>query len=221
MSEPLNLSTPNKTDRVLVSAQKDKMCRLGVDIAKRTFISEFTPFVKESKTLTKVADSIEILPHDRFVDGFPIRVPGDEDTIGYRTIKGKVTLDGDRMLSSDHAFQVTYHELLEEASAKMGTNLRSFHKLHEGIIQYFVRKITEEQKKQYYLSAYEERADIIKKLIEKGVPEELWKQALVDNQKITELVQTVDRVLGHEQGFREIDWALDNDDRSKIEKLLS
>jgi len=221
MSEPLDSSVPKKTDEVLVSAQKSGMCRLGVEIARRTFISEFTPLVKKPKVLDEIADLIEILPHDKFIDGLPIRVPGDEDTIGCRTIMGKVALDMDAMVSLDHAFQVAYHELLEEVSPRLGTSLRSFHKLHEGIVQYFVREITEKQNKQYYPSAYEDRADIIKKLIEKGVPEELWQQTLVNNRKITELTKTVNRVLGHEQGFREIDWALDDDDWSKIDDILS
>jgi len=155
------------------------------------------------------------------VEGLLIHRPDDEDILGYRTIFGKVAIDRDAMDSQSHAFQVTYHELLEDISARTGDTLRSYHKLHDGIVQYFVRKTTRNQKMKYYLSAYEDRADIVARLIQKGVPEELWKSALVDNNSFRELMQRTNTVLECKQGFREIEWALENNDWRTIKQLLS
>ncbi len=170
--------------------------------------------------LDEISDSIEVLPHDAFIKGMPTRVKGAEDMIGYRTIDGKLALDADAVESEDKAFQVAYHELLEELSARLGMDLRSFHKLHEGVVQYFVRQAVERQGRKYHLSAYEDISTIVAKLIEKGVPESLWKKALVNNEANKELIQEVNRVLGNKMGFREIDWALDRNNRSKIRELL-
>jgi len=200
-------------------SNKLEIGKKGVEIARKTLTEEFGELV-EKGTLDQVSNSLEVLPHDKFIKGMIIRTKGDEDMIGYRTIEGKLAINADAMESEDHAFQVGYHELLEELSDRLGTSLCSFHKFHEGIVQYFVRQAVEKQGKRYYLSAYERISDIVARLIEKGVSEDLWKEALVNNQTHRELMSEVDGKLGNEKGFREIDRALDHNDWSKIKELL-
>lgn len=197
---------------------KIKTGEAGVKIAENTLREEFGELVEE-KVIDEVCGLIKILPRDTFVQEMPIRTEGDEDMIGYRTIDGKLALDADAMESEDHAFQAAYHEFLEELSARLGTNLRSFHKLHEGIVQYFVRQAAKRQGRRYHLSAYEGTSNIVARLIEKGVSENLWKKALVNNQMHEELMERTNEVQGDKMGFREIDWALDRDDWPKIKRL--
>lgn len=124
------------------------------------------------------------------------------------------------MVSVDHAFQTAYHELLEELSARLGTHLRSFHKFHDGIIQYFVRQAAINHKRTYLPTAYEDIADIVEKLRDKGVAEELWKRALVNNKSTPQLIATTNAVIHRDMGFREIDWALDEEDIEKAKDLV-
>ncbi len=201
-------------------SNKLEIGKKGVEIAKETLKNEFGELV-EGEMLNQVSNLLEALPHDKFIKGMIIRTEGDEDMIGYRTIEGKLAINADALESEDHAFQVGYHELLEKLSARFQTGLRSFHKFHDGIIQYFVRQAVEKQGRRYYLSAYEGISDIVAQLIRKGVPESLWKEALVSNERHRELMSEVNSKLENKKGFREIDWALDRNDWSKIKELLS
>ncbi|MBU2052413.1 hypothetical protein KKH13_04385 [Patescibacteria group bacterium] len=222
MNEPFESSPPqHKATEVRTSQNKQEMCQAGVKAAGETFKSEFGPLIQDQMAVATTVGLIEILPHDKFIEGMPVHRPDDEHTLGYRSLLGKVAIDSDAMNSQSHAYQVAYHEMLEEISAKSGRNLRSYHKFHDGIIQYFVRKTMQEQRMEYDLSGYEERADIVAILIQKGVPEELWKKALVNDDAFRNLMQTTNEVLENEQGFRKIDWALDKNDWPAIIHLLS
>lgn len=190
----------------------------GVIEAVKAVKKDFGEFIEKEETFDELRKYFKVLPEYTFRKQAILEL--DENILGYRQYDGTFALNADRLCLPDHAFQIAYHECLEELGARFGQNLRSFYKFHDGIIQYFVKKAARSRKMRYFPTDYEPRVEVVKKLIKKGVPERLWKQALVDNDACRELMEAVDRVT-EKQGFRKIDWALDEENYKKIERILA